>query len=315
MKKRTFSVRLAFVLSVIVLVIGIVLSLRSQPPTPVREISLILHEKTTAGDVMLQAGAQRAAEEYKVDLSVITLSETGAADEQCRLTERETAGGAQAIVLSAADRTGMGDAVTACREANVPLLTITSGCDEEVDAHLSAEQTEMGKKLAFEVMKRDGQKAVATIVRSAARRTGLDERLAGLIEVLTTCNVEYEVVDASNQDVAGYGFRNRLRQRGTTSVIALDLPELELLCSAQTGDTFSVYGFDTSSAVLAALDSEKIEALCVADDFSLGFLAVQTACALLDEKTPPEALIPFALVDHDTMYDAQNQWLLFSLQR
>lgn len=314
MKKHT--VQMVFSLIIVLLLLGIALSLRRIPPQPVRAISLILHTKTTAGGAMLQAGAQRAADEYKVDLSVITLTETGDAEEQQRLVTRELAGGAQAIILSCADMDAAADAAAACAQAGVPLLTITSGSGAPVTAHLSADQYAMGRDLALELLQRDGSFATISIIGSAANRTYLIERLQGLCSTFDAHTLPYELVDTRTQDITDYSFLNRLRQRGTSSVIALDLQELEALDTVLSGEPIALYGFDTSDAVLDALDSGRIGALCLSDDFSLGFLAVQSASALLaGESAPAQSVVRYVVIDQDNMYNTRNQWLLFPLQR
>lgn len=314
MKNRTLLVRLGLLLGLLCIVAGLLFSLREPPDQPVYALSLLLHTCTADGANRLEAGAQRAADLYRAELTLVTLSEPNSTEEQSRLIERELASDAQAILLSAAAYHGLDQALSLCSNASVPVFTLTSGVSSSIPFHLSADQTQMGQLLAREVCKRASMTTRIAIVHTGLQRSDLQARMNGLMAYFDQQTQPYLIIDAAGSVLDPSDLVNRLRQHEVDTVIALDLPILEALCASSDAKDFTLYGFDSSEAVLGALDSGCIAALCVSDEYALGYLAVQTACTYLREQTLPDApAIRSLVVNRRTMYQNDNQWILFPL--
>lgn len=97
--------------------VGLIVTAQQEPVTELCSMSLLLNTRQEVDWSALCAGAQVAANEHDVDLSIVTLSADNDAGEQASLLERETARGAQAILLCAADRRGARGAGGALRSA------------------------------------------------------------------------------------------------------------------------------------------------------------------------------------------------------
>ncbi len=302
-----------FLLLLLALGTGMALTTRGNPEKPVRMMSLIVAETTLPENAALREGALHAADEYKVDLSIITLSRPNDAQEQAYLIAREVSNGAQAILLSAADRAALAPAI---ETAGVPVVTFQSGVDgAPVAVHLSADQYGMGTALGRSIEQKHRTVAVVCAVDGEmANRTDYRNRLRGLCDALANAGGTCEALTVSSDEIATPAFANRLRQRGITAVAALDSGTLERMLGTLSGAGLQAYGFGATSALLTALENDPDGALVVQDDFSMGFLAVREAYRILDgEKVQKEGAIGYRLITAEHLYDFANQQLLFPI--
>lgn len=78
-------------------------------------------------------------------------------------------------------------------------------------------------------------------------------------------------------------------------------------------DTFPLlYGCGSTASIAAALEKGRVTAITAVNVFSAGYLAVEAAAALArHEDWTAAAPVAFSIVRQETMYDSDNQKLLF----
>ncbi|NCB28634.1 MAG: hypothetical protein EOM63_02580 [Clostridia bacterium] len=304
-----------FVLLLLALGAGMALTTRGNTEKQVRMMSLIVPETTLPENTALREGALRAADEYKIDLSIITLSRQNDAEEQAHLIAREVSNGAQAILLSAASRTAL---VPAIEAAGVPVVTFQSGVNSpHVPVRLSADQYGMGTALGRSIAQNNRTVGVICAVDGElADRTDYRNRLRGLCDTIANAGGTCEILTVSGSELSTPAFANRLRQRGVTAVATLDSGTLERLLGTFPGAGLQLYGFGATSTLLTALENDPNGALVVQDDFSMGFLAVREAYRILDgQKVKDEGAVGYRLITAKNLYDSANQQLLFPIEQ
>lgn len=297
--------------------VGLIVTAQQEPVTELCSMSLLLNTRQEVDWSALCAGAQVAANEHDVDLSIVTLSADNDAGEQASLLERETARGAQAILLCAADREALAAPVERC---GVPVVTVSTGLDGDAAAlALAPDHYALGQLLGNAIItQHPGGHTVLLAVSADGSRSGLQRtemRVNGLRDALAASGYELRQALVYEEDFASPdALRARLGYLDASAIVSTELPLFALLSSTLDPDALALYGFDVNTGALRALDDGRAAGLAVSDDFSLGYLAVTQARGLLEKKRPTEepALRQF-FVSRDNMYDATIQWLLFPL--
>lgn len=115
---------------------------------------------------------EQAANDFDVELRLVTLTETNSVSEQRMLLSREAKGGADALILAPADPDALGDAVA---EAGIPVVTMQAPVGNA--PCISVDNEAMGGELARSMLprlrtRRPGRAALGLSRRGRCRRTG-----------------------------------------------------------------------------------------------------------------------------------------------
>ncbi len=95
-----------------------------------------------------------------------------------------------------------------------------------------------------------------------------------------------------------------------TEGICLAIEELGL------SKKIKVVGFDSSNVIIEALEKGIIEAILVQKPFNMGYLGVKVAVDLFDgKKVEQDTDTGYKLITADTLYDTENQKLLYPIIR
>ena len=95
-----------------------------------------------------------------------------------------------------------------------------------------------------------------------------------------------------------------------TEGICLAIEELGL------SKKIKVVGFDSSNVIIEALEKGIIEAILVQKPFNMGYLGVKVAVDLFDGKKVEQDIdTGYKLITADTLYDTENQKLLYPIIR
>lgn len=121
MKKRYLLLFAVFLLA-----FGALFTLLSAAPLQQRprdyfEISVVTRESDSSIWASIRQGMEQAANDFDVELRLVTLTETNSVSEQRMLLSREAKGGADALILAPADPNALEDAVA---EAGIPVVTM-----------------------------------------------------------------------------------------------------------------------------------------------------------------------------------------------
>lgn len=99
-------------------------------------------------------------------------------------------------------------------------------------------------------------------------------------------------------------------------LVAFDVTQLEKAIDiTSTYQNIEVYGVGNSDKILHAVEKGVIQSTVVQDDFSIGYLSVETAIQAIERKRHQDSTIRFSLIDKESIYSKENEKLMFPFHR
>lgn len=273
------------------------------------EMSVILRDGDGTVSAM-RKGMEQAAMDLNVELRFLTPSEDNDAAEQAQLLQRE-AEDAEAIVLIPADRETLGDAVSAAAEKTTLVTVETDMSAWGAAASVSMDHRALGEALGAAAL--NGVPAGETVL---------------LLDSLPGDNVVRESLNAARAVLEEAGRQVRIGAWGADSaslddaagaerpsaVIAFEASALADMAELARGEKRFplLYGCGSTPAIAAALEKGRVTAIAAVNAYSAGYLAVEATAALArHERWTDVPFVAFSVVRKETMYDSDNQKLLF----
>ena len=256
---------------------------------PLLEMSVILRDGDGAVSTM-RKGMEQAAQDLNVELRFLIPAEDNSAVQQAQLLEREVAGAAPAVLLIPADREALGDAVSAAAGKTTLVTVETDMTAWGAAASITMDHQELG---------------------SLPGDNGIRERMEAAKAVLEREGRQARVY---KWDPDTTSLPDILRIERPRAIIAFEAAALADVAELSRGeDAFPLlYGCGSTASIAAALEKGRVTAITAVNVFSAGYLAVEAAAALArHEDWTAAAPVAFSIVRQETMYDSDNQKLLF----
>ena len=313
MKKRYLLLFAVFLLAFGALFTLLSAAPLQQRPRDYLEISVITRESDSSIWASIRQGMEQAANDFDVELRLVTLTETNSVSEQRMLLSREAKGGADALILAPADPDALGDAVA---EAGIPVVTMQAPVGNA--PCISVDNVAMGGELARSMLPRlrTGDRVVLLSVfpgggavagRAAGARRALEEQGVAVEELWLPGGRS-----AMGEALSG------LLSDPPELVIALEPAALEGAVRVFQGleSAPALCGIGSTSLIVSCLEKKLIEAIAAQNDFAAGYLAIDAAVAAAEGRPlSPAEPIGFSIVRQETMYLPENQKLLFPFVR
>ena len=279
----------------------------SQPP--LLEMSVILRDGD-GGVSTMRKGMEQAAEDLNVELRFLTPAEDNDAAEQVLLLEREVAGGAPAVVLLPADRELLSGAVSAAAGKTTLVTVETDMTAWGAAASVSMDHHALGEALGAAAMHGVPAGGTVLLLDSLPGDNGIRERLEAAREVLEREGRQVREYQWSGDEAL---FADILRIERPGAVIAFEAAALAEVAELSRGENFPLlYGCGSTTGIAAALEKGRVTAIAAVNVFSAGYLAVEAAASLArHEDWTGAPTVAFSVVRQETMYESDNQKLLF----
>ena len=287
----------------------------SQPP--LLEMSVILRDGD-GGVSTMRKGMEQAAEDLNVELRFLTPAEDNNAAEQVLLLEREVAGGAPAVVLLPADRELLSGAVSAAAAGKTTLVTVETDMTAwGAAASVSMDHQALGEALGTAALHGVPAGGTVLLLDSLPGDNGIRERLEAAREVLERAGRQVREYQWSGDETL---FADILRIERPGAVIAFEAAALAEVAELSRGENFPLlYGCGSTTGIAvtrpfssAALEKGRVTAIAAVNVFSAGYLAVEAAASLArHEDWTGAPTVAFSVVRQETMYESDNQKLLF----
>lgn len=282
------------------------------------QISIIPREADSAVWATARQGMEQAAADLGAELRFLTPGKSNQAGEQQELLSREVAGGADAVVLTPADRDALA-ADVAQASAQTVVVTLDSDMSEAgADACVSVDNAALGETLGSSVLNGVPAGGTVLVLSSVPGSNGIRERLDAAAGVLTRSGRTVRISSPSNtQDLADL-LPADLTAIHPDAVIAFEAGALELAAMAIQGMESPplLYGMGATSTIAAYLEQGGVTAIAAQNEFAAGYLAVESAVHAIRRASGQEAdFLAYALVRKETMYTPDNQKLLFPVAR
>lgn len=279
----------------------------SQPP--LLEMSVILRDGD-GGVSTMRKGMEQAAEDLNVELRFLTPAEDNDAAEQVLLLEREVAGGAPTVVLLPADRELLSGAVSAAAGKTTLVTVETDMTAWGAAASVSMDHQALGEALGTAAMHGVPAGGTVLLLDSLPGDNGIRERLEAAREVLEREGRQVREYQWSGDETL---FADILRIERPGAVIAFEAAALAEVAELSRGENFPLlYGCGSTTGIAAALEKGRVTAIAAVNVFSAGYLAVEAAASLArHEDWTGAPTVAFSVVRQETMYESDNQKLLF----
>jgi ribose transport system substrate-binding protein len=290
-----------------------------------RKFTLVMIPKATQATFwnQVRSGAERAADEFDVELTWKGPARENDRAEQKKVLQQFTNEGVDGILLAPLDRMALAGDVKTVMDKGIPVLIFDSGLDGEAGkdfiSYVATDNLEAGKLGGKHVMELIGEGGKAVLFRhmegqesTTNREEGaLSEFKAGKADILSDSRYSGETsIEAQNtalnmidviREAQGIFASNQTSAEG----LLLALRQQNL-----TGKVKFV-GFDSSPLLIDGLKNGHIDALVVQDPVNMGYTAVKMMVQhLKGEKIEPLVRTETHLVTRDNMADPEIATLL-----
>ena len=268
-------------------------------------------------------GAQAAATEYNIELTITAPDNEEDFEGQNALIEDAVADGAKAIIFSAIDYEANAAAIDAAAQAGVVIINIDSQVNSgHVAAYIGVDNYGAGRMAAQSALDGvPGQLNVGMINYEVNGANGRD-RAAGAKDAFEQSGRAKVVATAQthpNADDARRDALEMLRDHPEINVlIALNEPSgvgtARAVHQMQRSDDLWLVAFDSNLETVDALQNGAVDALVVQNSYSMGYFGVQSAYRLLagqGSSVDTDNVASAAVITRDNMFAMDNQRELF----
>jgi ribose transport system substrate-binding protein len=258
-------------------------------------------------------GAQKAADDAGVELVIFNANNVPTAQNDA--IENYITQKVDAIILVAIDVNGVKPAITAAKEAGIPVIAVDAQIPEGDNASFigvdnEAAGEEIGRFFADYVKSEMGASAKVGVV-GALNSFIQNLRLDGFKAAVEASGADIaflDTVDGQNvQDVALTASENLMTANpDMTALYATGEPALIGAVSAVTSQGMTgqvkVFGWDLTAQSIAGIDEGWVVAVVQQDPYTEGKVAVETALSLIKGETVPAVVhVPVTIVTKDNV--------------
>lgn len=320
--KRLFILTEA-ALGALVLLLGIVMILEKNGKS-YDKVSVVLENSDDGQWAAFKYGLKMAAEEKRIELSVVTTGTKLSLEEEKRLLEEELDKGAQAVIVQPVPEEGAEEMLKKIRK-KVPVMLVETAVSE--DGETSALPTtqpdnySMGKTLAQELLE-DYNKSLegktlgllagnGESEAAVQKKKGFLEGIEGAGgELLWTCSLS----------PGEEGELELERQPETDFVVAFDDDSLTAAgkaCAANNLHGALVYGIGSSTEAVYYLDTGEVKCLVVPDGFNMGYQSLSEVAESIRKflGEVEEQEISYVVLRKDVLFSKENQEILFTMSQ
>ena len=283
--------------------------LKGQPE--LLEMSVILREGDGAASTM-RKGMEQAAADLNVELRFLTLGTDNSAEEQALLLEREATGNVSAILLVPVDREIIGDAVSTAADKTTVVAVETGMTAWGASADVCMDHAALGEAIGVASLSGVPQGGLVLLLDSLSGDNGIRERLEAAKALLRREGRQVRVFQWKPGDETLTDILQIERPDAVIAFEASALSEAAVLIGEK--EMPLLYGCGSTPDIADALERGRITAIAAVNVFSEGYFAVQIAAAAARHQPQSEVpVIAFSVVRKETMYQSENQKLLFPM--
>lgn len=283
-------------------------------------VSVIVDNSSSDRWFAFREGLKQAARDYHVQLNIVSTGELTNQEEEIILIEREKENGARGIIIQMCEGDNESHFTWLQEAAGTAeiLLVETDVEPEGVFSAVMLDNYEMGREIAVSI-KEDEKELTGKkigILLGNRERLSQKQRLNGFLDEVEGSGAEIIWEIADHEDMRTALTDEQLRD--VEILVALENDETEravdYLLEKET-PSCPLYGVGCSEKNVYYLDRELINVLIVPNEFHMGYQSVAVMAAQLQEHIAARqnSMVSFLVVRPGTMYEEDNQKLLFPL--
>jgi ribose transport system substrate-binding protein len=281
------------------------------------KISVIVYSNNSDRWATLKQGIDQGADDFKAEVSFVTMTEEDDPNEQKMLIDREIENGAKGIILAATDSKAMSQAVKDYSLV-VPIVMVETNVEDLEDiVYLSADNYSMGLNIGRSVYLNSEENRTVAIFMNNLHRNSVSERYEGLMDSLEYTEYTIKPWEMKEDDTDTSLFlQEMLKEDPVDVIVALDDESLEEVVDAVeiSESTVDIYGIGSSNKIVHYLDYGVINSIVFQNEFNMGYLSIQELVGDIKEnQNVLDIDIEFRTVNKETMYLPKNQRLVFPI--
>ena len=289
-------------------------------------VALVAKSTQTEFWLSVFAGAEAAATEYNLELTVVGPETEEDYETQNQMVEEAVRQGADAIVFSAIDFENNAAAIDSAAQQGVRIVAIDSNVDsDQVSTYIGTDNYAAGQMAAQVALDQvEGPLNVGIVNYDISSANG-QERERGAADLFADSGRAEIVAVINTLAEAGHA------QTDTAALLAR-YPEINVLVAfneptsvgaaraveeaGRSEDLFLV-GFDSNVLTVDGLQEGSVDALIVQNPYAMGYLGVESAYKLLSGQGGVEQTVDTStkIVDRSNLYTMDSQKALFTFEK
>ena len=295
---------------------------------PAQRHSVALVVKSTQSEFFRSvfAGAEAAAAEYNLELTIAGPETEEDYEAQNQLIAQAVEAGAEAIVFSAIDHEENAAAIDAAAQVGVQIVTIDSGVDsDQVSTYIGTNNYAAGQMAAHAILERVSGPLYVGVVNFDVGTANGQERERGAADAFAASGRAQITAVVNTLTEAGQA------QEDTAALLTAH-PEINVLLALneptsvgaaraveELGLSEEVFfvGFDSNVVTVDGLQDGSVDALVVQNPYAMGYLGVESAYQLLTGQGGSLAETvdtSTQVVDRSNLFTLDSQKALFSFE-
>lgn len=295
---------------------------------PAQRHSVALVVKSTQSEFFRSvfAGAEAAAAEYNLELTIAGPETEEDYEAQNQLIAQAVEAGAEAIVFSAIDHEENAAAIDAAAQVGVQIVTIDSGVgSDQVSTYIGTNNYAAGQMAAHAILERVSGPLYVGVVNYDVSTANGQERERGAADAFAASGRAQITAVVNTLTEAGQA------QEDTAALLTAH-PEINVLLALneptsvgaarameELGLSEEVFfaGFDSNVVTVDGLQDGSVDALVVQNPYAMGYLGVESAYQLLTGQGGSLAETvdtSTQVVDRSNLFTLDSQKALFSFE-
>lgn len=292
-------------------------SQEAQQETPQDEgkpykVTLILKNLVNPMWLAVKEGAEAAAAEYGVELTVLAPLKADNNEEQIRQVEDAITKQADAIVLIPSDSQGIIPAVEKANQAGIPVINVnTKVGGGQTETFIAVENYDAASKVAKAVAEKLGGKGKVIILEGIAGAQSAIDLKQGAVDTFGT----YEGIEIVASQTANW---NRAEAMQVTQNLLQAHPDVDAIFASndemamgaveavdQAGLTGKIIiaGLDANRDALEAIKEGKMTITCDKMGFDQGYVGVETAVKVLNNEPVNDRIVIDTMIVDESNVD------------
>lgn len=266
--------------------------------TDIYPVSVIVSDTNDEFYTNFRKGADKAADEYNVDVSFITLFEKGDGAQQMELLKREIKDGASAVVLFPVNPEECARRLDEM-VLNSPVIIMGNMFpNEQVRSGIAMDYEKEGKRLGQAIAEENDSSIPVWIFTEGLEYGYNREVYAGLTAELERSGFSKALHEKENEET----FRQTIEGtvypgRKKAIIAALDVESLDASAEIIAGSPVygsyitGLYGIGSTTKILTELDKGIIKGLIAVNQFDAGYTCIEKAVEAVQKRQDREQIV------------------------
>ena len=289
-------------------------------------VALVAKSTQTEFWLSVFAGAEAAATEYNMELTIVGPETEEDYETQNQMVEEAARDGADAIVFSAIDFENNVASIDSAAQQGVRIVAIDSNvASDQVSTYIGTDNYAAGQMAAQAALDRmEGPLKVGVVNYDISSANG-QERERGATDLFLKSG-RAEIVSVINT------LADAEQAQTDTAALLRAYPEINVLVAfneptsvgaaraveeAGRSDDLFLVGFDSNVITIDGLQEGSVDALIVQNPYAMGYLGVESAYKLLAGQGGVEQTVDTStkIVDRDNLFTMDSQKALFAFEK